>query len=185
MRVSDGKSEQPVGVTGSGTREVRRGVCTNCNAVAPAAARFCRACGFYLPSPDVGRLASVSRRLGAAILDEGIKGGGWLGPLLWPAVLPSGSGRTVVAILSALYWITSLMHWARGTTPAKRLLRMVVVTEDGEPAGFVRMALRETIGKAISMAVVGLGMLSIPIDAERRGWHDKLFGTWVVHEEEP
>ncbi|MCI0436548.1 MAG: RDD family protein [Gemmatimonadetes bacterium] len=114
-----------------------------------------------------------------------IKDGGLLGSVFWPVVLPPGVGRTVVAILSALYWGSSLMLWTRGQTPAKRFLLMTVVTEDGEPAGFFRMAFRETIGKIISMTVLGLGILSIGIDPEKRGWHDKIFGTWVVHDEEP
>lgn len=184
LRVRDEGSGRQVSAPSRASRAVRPGSCTNCEAPAPAGGRFCTSCGFYLPSPEVGRLASAQRRLGAFILDEVIKNGGLIGSVLWPAVLP-GSGRAVVAILSALYWVSSLRLWTRGTTPAKRLLQMTVITEDGEPAGFFRMAFRETIGKMLSMMVVGLGMLSIPIDREKRGWHDKIFGTWVVHEDEP
>jgi uncharacterized RDD family membrane protein YckC len=47
------------------------------------------------------------------------------------------------------------------------------------------MAFRETIGKVLSMMVFGLGLLAIPFNKEKRGWHDRMFGTWVVFDDEP
>jgi uncharacterized RDD family membrane protein YckC len=61
---------------------------------------------------------------------------------------------------------------------------MEVITEDGDPPGFVRMALRETIGKWISTISLGLGLLAIPFDRNHQGWHDKLFHTFVIHDDE-
>ncbi len=159
-------------------------VCAACSNTAPDGARFCPACRTHLVSPDAGTLASPKRRLGAALLDEFVKDSGLLGPLLWPAVLPPGAARTMITVLTALYGALTLVLWTRGTTPAKRWLDLTVVTEDGEPAGFFRMAFRETIGKAISALAVGLGFLAIRSDPEHRGWHDRMAETWVVHDDD-
>lgn len=166
-------------------RALRPGSCSRCQAEAPEGTRFCPSCQCYLPAPDVGRLASSKRRLAAVVLDGTFQDGGLLGSLIVPTVMPTGAGVAVVATMSALYWLFSMFLWSRGTTPAKRLLRMTVITEDGEPAGFLRMAFRETIGKAISTMVLGLGLLSIPYDPEKQGWHDRMARTWVVLEDEP
>lgn len=166
-------------------RQTRPGVCPHCDTPAPSDAHFCPSCQNYLASPWVGRLASAKRRLGAAVLDGLFKDGGLFGSVLWGTVIGPGSGARMVAIMSAVYWVSALFLWSRGTTPAKRLLRMTVITEDGEPAGFFRMAFRETIGKWISTAVLGLGVLAIPFHREKRGWHDRMADTWVVLEDEP
>jgi len=168
----------------SGLREVRPGFCPDCDAAVAADARFCPSCHVFLPDRWVGRLASSKRRLVAAVLDGVFKDGGLFGLALWNAILPPGLAVTVVRIMSLLYGASALVFWTRGTTPAKRLLDMTVITEDGEPAGFFRMAFRETIGKWISTIVFGLGLLAIPTDKEKRGWHDRMFGTWVVHDDD-
>lgn len=167
--------------TVDGTRGVQPRVCPECDALAPPEARYCRACRCNLADPFAGRLATAKRRLGAAFLDSAVRDGGMFGPVLWPAI---GGGTTMVTVLSAAYWAYSVYLWTRGTTPAKRFLSMTVVTEDGRPAGFLRMAFRETIGKWISTAAFGLGLLAIPRHAEKRGWHDRMAETWVIVEDD-
>lgn len=159
-------------------------VCGRCRRAPSAVAHFCESCGAFLEAPDVGTLATARRRLGAAFLDSAFQGGGPLVSLL-PLLAPrSPAVMGLVGLISTGYWLFSAYLWSKGTTPAKRALEMRVVTADGEPAGFVRMALRETVGKGISTAVLGLGLLAIPSDRERQGWHDKIFGTFVVREDD-
>jgi len=165
-------------------RELRPGLCPECRAEVQGDARFCSSCRAFLPDHWVGRLASPRRRLVAALLDGVFKEGGLFGMALWTVVLPPGTATTVVRIMSVIYGITALAFWTRGTTPAKRLLHLIVITEDGKPAGFFRMAFRETIGKWISTIAAGLGLLAVATDKENRGWHDGMAATWVVHEEE-
>jgi uncharacterized RDD family membrane protein YckC len=171
--------------TGAGTpdafREARPTNCTECGKLTGTRA-FCPACQAFVADPYVGRLATSKRRLVAAWLDSTFRDGGIFGFAVWSAVVPSGVARTIMAMLAAVYGIGSLYLWSKGTTPAKRVLGMRVITEDGEPAGFWRMAGRETIGKWISFAVFGLGIISIPFDTERQGWHDKMMATWVIRE---
>jgi uncharacterized RDD family membrane protein YckC len=133
----------------------------------------------------VGRLASPKRRLAASILDSMFEGGGLIGALLSPVAARSGVAAGLLGLISTAYWVLTLFLWSRGTTPAKRMLEMSVITEQGDPPGFWRMALRETIGKAISCAVFGLGVLTIPFDRNHQGWHDKMAGTFVVVDEGP
>lgn len=158
-------------------------VCPDCGEAAARDSHFCWSCRTFLRDRWVGKLASAKRRLAAAMLDGTFKDGSALALLFWNAILP-GAGPRIIATMSGIYWICSLFLWTKGTTPGKRLLRMTVITEDGEPAGFFRMAFRETIGKAISMMVFGLGILAIPFNKEKRGWHDRMAGTWVIHEDE-
>jgi uncharacterized RDD family membrane protein YckC len=145
---------------------------------------FCPACETFIVDPYVGRLASTGRRLAAAVLDSVFRDGGIFGAAVWTNIVPPGVATAIVGILSTMYGIASLYLWTKGTTPAKRLLGMRAITSDGEPAGFFRMAFRETIGKMISLAVFGMGYLTIPFDRERQGWHDKMAGTWIIHDDD-
>jgi uncharacterized RDD family membrane protein YckC/ribosomal protein L40E len=165
-------------------RQTRPAVCHECESTAPAGAHFCRSCQSYLASPWVGRLASPRRRLVAAMLDGVFKDGGLLGMATGTLIFAPGVVGRIIGVMGALYGLAALYLWSKGTTPAKKLLGMKVITEDGEPAGFWRMAIRETVGKGISTAVIGLGLVAIPFDKERQGWHDHMFDTWVVLDDE-
>jgi uncharacterized RDD family membrane protein YckC len=184
LPVDRADADRATAVQSASLREVRPAVCPDCDAAVPGGAHFCPSCHVFLADRWVGSLATPKRRLAAAVLDGIFKDGGLFGMAIWNAVLPHGFATTVVRIMSMIYGVSALVFWSRGTTPAKRLLDVKVVTEDGEPAGFWRMAFRETIGKWISTVVFGLGLLAIPRDRERQGWHDRMAGTWVVHDED-
>lgn len=161
--------------------------CPSCNAELPAGARWCGICHSYASSPDVGRLASPGKRLGAYVLDGIIP---VIALFLFFVVAGIGAGSATEgsvgpgALLGAMlllaYLLWALVLFARGTTPGKTLLHMRVIKEDGSRAGFLTMLLREWVGKTISAAVLSLGFLWILIDKEHQGWHDKLMSTFVV-----
>jgi uncharacterized RDD family membrane protein YckC len=169
---------------GVGSGSLPAGWCSRCGASHGRGALFCPSCRVYLEAPDVGKLASPKRRLAASILDSVFQDGGLIGSVLGPLLIGTGAAHGIVALLSMVYWGLTLYLWSKGTTPAKRALDMEVVREDGEPAGFLRMAFRETIGKAISWGVLGLGILSVAVDRDHQGWHDKMVGTYVVKDDE-
>lgn len=146
--------------------------------------RFCPGCERFLQAPDVGRLARPRRRLGAAILDSLFQGGGIAGAVIPGTLGASVLGFGLVGVISTAYWGYTCYLWTKGTTPAKKVLDLSVIGADGDPVGFFRMAFRETIGKPLSMAIAGLGIVRILWDKERQGWHDKIFDTWVVQEED-
>ncbi len=97
-----------------------------------------------------------------------------IGAALFDEIMP------LIVVLAVLYAVWSLILFAKGATVGKKLLGMRVVKEDGEPAGFFTMLIREWIGKSISGFVLFLGYLWILFDQENQGWHDKLMSTYVV-----
>jgi uncharacterized RDD family membrane protein YckC len=134
----------------------------------------------------VGTLASPLKRLMATILDAIIPSI-MLVVLLGSAAIgldaqgTSAQGVSMLLLLVFLAWVVwCFALFARGRTPGKRLLGMTVVDEGGRPAGFLRMLLREWLGKWVAGLVFGLGFIWILIDRERQGWHDKLMSTYVT-----
>lgn len=122
------------------------------------------------------RSAKPLRRLEAFLLDL----------LTWGTVIyafekligPGGSGAwfgVVIMMVLNLYLMT------RATTLGKYILDMKVIDRvSGEDLTFVRMLLRETIGKLVSGLILMIGFIWIIIDNEAAGWHDKLFRSQVV-----
>ncbi|MDD9995338.1 MAG: RDD family protein [Dehalococcoidia bacterium] len=91
---------------------------------------------------------------------------------------PSATDQVLEAIISFGYYI--LLTAAFGATLGKMALGMRVVDESGRKAGFLKVLVRETIGKIVSAIVVFLGFIWILFDGNRQGWHDKIGGTFVV-----
>ena len=91
---------------------------------------------------------------------------------------PSATDQVLEAVISFGYYI--LLTAAFGATLGKMALGMRVVDESGQRAGFLRVLVRETIGKIVSAIVLFLGYIWILFDDKRQGWHDKIGGTFVV-----
>ena len=87
-----------------------------------------------------------------------------------------GAGALVVAIYGVLF------VGLGGRTPGLRALGLRVITAWGTPPSLARALLR-FLGVALSLALFGLGLLWIGFSREKRGLHDLLAGTWVVHAE--
>ncbi len=162
--------------------------CPSCNAEVPTGARWCPICHTNIMNPEIGRLASPGKRLGAYILDLIIPvialslifliGGGIAAAIGGEG--GGGAGTLLGFLLFVAYGVWALVLFARGTTPGKKLLGMKVVREDGRNAGFLTMLIREWIGKPISGMIFSLGFLWILFDRDNQGWHDKLVRTYVV-----
>lgn len=161
--------------------------CPNCDAEVLAGTRWCGVCHTNIIAPEIGRLASPGKRLGAYFLD-------WLIPIVALFLIflvgggiaaigdgkGGGAGLVLGILLFIAYIVWSLVLFARGTTPGKKLLGMRVIREDGSNPGFFIMLVREWIGKAISGMILSLGYLWILFDQDNQGWHDKLVSTYVV-----
>ena len=161
--------------------------CPSCKAESPAGLRWCSLCHANLLDATVGRLASPFKRLAALVLDIAIPFitlGVLSGVAATSAPQSGEAGGSAGAVISTLllvgYVVWALMLFSRGTTPGKLVLRMRVVKEAGQRAGFGTMLVREWIGKWISGIILGLGFLWILFDRDRQGWHDKLMTTYVV-----
>lgn len=161
--------------------------CRSCNGEVPAGLRWCGICHVNLINPNIGRLASPGKRLGAYVLDV-------LTPTIAFVVMLSaflggaatgidagvGAGLIVSVILLFAYVVWALKLFVHGVTPGKKMLGMRVIKENGDAAGFWTMLVREWVGKFISGMVLSLGYLWILFDRDRQGWHDKLVSTYVV-----
>jgi len=80
--------------------------------------------------------------------------------------------------LTSVYFI--VMHGLGGQTIGKWLLGLRVIDADGEPPNFRQAAFR--LFAAVGFAPIGIGFLWVLWQAEKRGWHDCVAGTWVVRE---
>jgi len=159
--------------------------CPSCNAEIPTGVRWCTICHRNVLNPDVGWLASPGRRLGACVLD-GLLSLFAIGAILVTTSLAGEEENAGPCLCLGLlplvaYGVWSLVLFAQGTSPGKKLLGMHVVREDGRRAGFLTMLIREFIGKPISsLPPLSLGYLWILFDSENQGWHDKIMRTYVV-----
>jgi len=60
-----------------------------------------------------------------------------------------------------------------------RALGLKVIDVYGEPPSVTRSALR-TLGYLAGLATLGLGFVWVGFDAEKRGLHDWIAGTYVI-----
>ena len=67
-----------------------------------------------------------------------------------------------------------------GQTPGKMAVRVRVIRTDGEPIGYGKAFLRETLGKFLSALILGIGYLMIAFDAQKQGLHDKIADSYVI-----
>ncbi len=155
--------------------------CSSCNSQIQPGLRWCSICHANTVNSEFGKLASPGRRLGAYVIDSVLP----LFLLIFGiAGIAIGKGASLYTTGAMILWIGyavwSLVLFFKGTTPGKRLLHMYVIREDGKPAGFFVMLIREAIGKYLSGLVLSLGYFSIVWDKDNQGWHDKLLNTYVV-----
>lgn len=79
-----------------------------------------------------------------------------------------------------------LFTWGTGRTPGKRFFELSVVDQEGRPLRLGRSFLREAISKyvfnvaGIFFPIWYIGFIWIGFDKNRRGWHDRLSGTYVI-----
>jgi uncharacterized RDD family membrane protein YckC len=79
----------------------------------------------------------------------------------------------------AFVYFTAL-HRGSGQTIGKAVLGIRVRSTDLGAIGTLRSLVR-TLGYALSSSFFGFGFLLIALTPRRRGWHDVLAGTCVVH----
>lgn len=151
------------------------------------------------------RRASLSRRLGAWVIDSGVVLGAVVisallglalyGPsAAWPhlsrgfdyavdaLIVGRGLGLAFVALwLVVSFAYRTLAHALCGQTLGKCLFGLRVVDLDGERPSFGDSAWRAVGGK-LSFALGGVGLALAVFDRERLTLHDRLVGTRVVQE---
>jgi uncharacterized RDD family membrane protein YckC len=88
----------------------------------------------------------------------------------------------LAAILGLFLYVPAFdnPYTQRGQTIGKKVIGIKIVKDDGTPFGLVDALLRNVVGYAVSGMVLYLGFIWILIDAEHRGWHDKIAKTKVM-----
>jgi uncharacterized RDD family membrane protein YckC len=84
--------------------------------------------------------------------------------------------------LSFLLWAlyTLFPIYLLGGTAGKRIAGIRIIRTDCEVLGIFRIFFRETLGKGLSIMILGLGFLMPLVTKNNRALHDLLFGTRVV-----
>jgi uncharacterized RDD family membrane protein YckC len=113
--------------------------------------------------------------LGALIGLVGSLAGGDLRPRWLAALLAATGWLLVVGAYFTLCWCTT------GQTPGMRVMRLRVITRRrGTPPGFVRSLVR-LVGLGLAIVPLFAGFVPVLFDGRRRGLHDFLARTVVVH----
>ena len=86
----------------------------------------------------------------------------------------------VVMLLFSVFYFTGKWVQTTGQTLGKLLLNIKVVSADGSPLTFGKLFLRY-FGYILSGAIASLGFIWVAIDKKRRGWHDMIAKTYVIH----
>ena len=93
---------------------------------------------------------------------------------------------TVARVLAAAAWAATaggyfVLFWSTtGQTPAMRVMDITVSAEDGTPPSLWRSIVR-LIGLVLAIIPLFAGFLPVLVDNRRRGIHDMLADTVVVH----
>ena len=82
-----------------------------------------------------------------------------------------------IGLVGYFVLITYLTH----TTFGKMLMRLEVVTADGE-CTFINILYRETVGRFLS-GILNIGYLAVIISEKKQGFHDMLCDTYVVYKD--
>ncbi|MEZ3434947.1 MAG: RDD family protein [Lachnospiraceae bacterium] len=85
----------------------------------------------------------------------------------------------ILYAFQVLYFI--LFTYYTGTTPGKRLMNLYVMSAEGKRLSLTDVVYRETIGRFLCGATVGIGYIMAGVDKEKRGLHDMLCDTRVVY----
>lgn len=82
--------------------------------------------------------------------------------------------------LFSIYLLNILILWKKGFTLGKLILKIQVISEQGLSRSLLRIVIRETFGKFISLFGMGLGYFWAIWDTKGQAWHDKIAKTLVV-----
>lgn len=151
-----------------------------------------------MPSTDEPVLASLERRLGAAIVDTTISiaivllfGSLYFGGVknFPPGVAALGVRGTIIStVLSLVVYLAVNGKWLSqsGQTVGKKLLKIKIVRTDGSPAGLKRIVLYRFLPVQLTLLVPVFGNLLPLIDvlfifrSSRQCIHDQIADTKVI-----
>ena len=90
-----------------------------------------------------------------------------------------GFSAALAVVLLMIYFIAPTLLF--GQTLGKRIVGLRVIRANCNPEiGFFRVVLRESVGKLLSVGLLGIGFLFPLMNQRQRALHDYLAGTIVV-----
>lgn len=156
--------------------------CPRCDKEIPTDRVFCNWCEAFVPHPESGVKAGLFRRWLASFIDPILLILGILLPMGFMGAIGGEAAGGPLAIGAVLVTIgLFVLMYSRGLTPGKWVLGARVVEKiGGRSPGFIKMFVREIIGKFVSGLFLGLGFFWAIWDKDHQAWHDKIAGTVVV-----
>ena len=171
--------------------------CQSCQANNPPSSRYCYVCGTNLTHPDSRHSEPLSApqeihqsmgtryggfwvRLVGELIDTGI--------LLIPGIpislvaLLMGDWFMDIylnTLIGTIYFISFWALW--GATPGKRLLGLHIERPDGSRMGPGR-AVARYFASWLSLLLLGAGYIMIGLREDKRGLHDLICDTVVIHQ---
>lgn len=133
---------------------------------------FCVWCGALMHDSNWQRTSTTRRSLALFIDFSLIATGLATGYLLLPEA---------GLLLLAINMVLQLSLFNSGTTLGKKVVGLQIIrTTDAQLASFPQILFRETIGKLVSLAIIGLGFFWSLFDENGQTWHDILSNSLVV-----
>jgi uncharacterized RDD family membrane protein YckC len=157
-------------------------VCPSCSATIPRASELCGECGY-----DFDPLAHKPREL--QHVGFGLRLLAWVIDIVIVLVAQAVmaltiADQTLASVFGLIFGIVYLItFWSlEAATPGKMLLGLRILSVDGEPIGLGRSLLRY-VGYIVCGFTFGVGYLMIIFNDDKRGLHDLIASTIVVHTE--
>lgn len=159
------------------------GFCGNCGTSLSPGGGFCSSCGAATDPARVGTQGPSAVDMAAVeYMGFWVRFAAWVVDVVILSIAEiavTAIGLAFLSIVIDLAYVV-LFIGLKGQTPGKMALGIQVVDQRGNVPGIGRAALREIVGKLISLIVIFLGFLWIGWDKQKRGWHDHIGGTYVV-----
>lgn len=89
-------------------------------------------------------------------------------------------------IFDILYYLLTVGYFILatyfcGTTLGKYLLKIKVISADGQKLDFMSVLIRETVGRYLSVLLLYIGYMIAAWDRDKQGLHDRIADTYVVY----
>ena len=85
----------------------------------------------------------------------------------------------VIDVMIIIYYI--LFGTLYGATPGKMILKMKIVDGNYAKPSFLRILLRETVGKWVTALLIIVSGLFVIFHKQKRGLHDLIASTYVIY----
>ena len=134
-------------------------------------------------------VATPAERAAAAVIDAGIIWSLWVGGMIW--MVETGQLGATPRLLALRAWLWTLIAWGVwlvyeagathlfGSTVGRRVAGVEVRAASGE-LPTARAALLRALARTPSLLLLGVGLVPLWSDAQRRTLHDRAAGTAVV-----